>query len=169
MADSSQDLIKPEKLLAVANIKLNENQNFFRKMKSVNPNKLDVIVHQLHAEVFTYTDCIVCANCCKTISPAMRNRDVERIASALRLKPSDVVSKYMHLDEDSDYVFKSSPCPFLEQDNRCKVYEDRPKACREYPHTDRRKFYQLLDITMKNMTVCPAVFAIVEKMKSRNG
>jgi Fe-S-cluster containining protein len=99
----------------------------------------------------------------------MRNRDVERIASALCLKPSDVVSKYMHLDEDGDYVFKSSPCPFLEQDNRCKVYKDRPKACREYPHTDRRKFYQLLDITMKNTTVCPAVFAIVEKMKSRIG
>jgi hypothetical protein len=59
MADSSQDLIKPEKLLAAANIKLKENQNFFRKLKSANPHKLDVIVNQLHEEVFTYTDCLV--------------------------------------------------------------------------------------------------------------
>jgi uncharacterized protein len=167
MADSSRDPIKPEKLRAAAKIRLKENKGFFRKMKTVNPQKLDEIVHQLHNEVFAYADCLVCANCCKTISPAMRNRDVERIATALRLKPSEVVSKYMLLDDDGDYVFNSSPCPFLLKDNRCSIYADRPKACREYPHTDRRKFYQLLDITLKNTAVCPAVFAIVEKMKIR--
>ncbi len=31
-----------------------------------------------------------------------------------------------------------SPCPFLGDDNYCSVYEARPKACREYPHTDRK-------------------------------
>lgn len=30
------------------------------------------------------------------------------------------------------------PCPLLGRDNYCAVYADRPKACREYPHTDRR-------------------------------
>jgi Fe-S-cluster containining protein len=23
-------------------------------------------------------------------------------------------------------------------DNKCSIYEVRPKACREYPHTDRK-------------------------------
>jgi uncharacterized protein len=169
MADSSRDLIKPEKLKAAAKIKQKENLGFFRKIKSVNPQKLDEIVHHLHEEVFANTDCLVCANCCKTISPAMRDRDVVRIASVLQLRPSEVVSKYMQMDDDGDYVFKSFPCPFLLHDNRCRVYDDRPKACREYPHTNRRKFYQLLDITLKNTAVCPAVFAIVEKMKSQIG
>lgn len=159
-------MIKPEDLKVAAKLNFKENQRFLNRMKSVNPKELDNIVHQFHEEVFSYTDCFTCANCCKTISPAMRERDVERIASALHLKPADVVSKYMKLDADGDYVFVSSPCPFLEHDNRCKVYDDRPKACREYPHTDRSKFYQLLDITLKNTTVCPAVFAVVEKMKS---
>jgi uncharacterized protein len=166
MPAGSTDLIKPEDLKTAAKIKLKENQRFLNRMKSVNPKELDNVVHLLHEEVFSYTDCLVCANCCKTISPAMRERDVERIASALRLKSSEVVSKYMHLDADGDYVFVFTPCPFLEPDNRCKVYDHRPKACREYPHTDRRKFYQLLALILKNSAVCPAVFAIVEKMKN---
>jgi uncharacterized protein len=169
MPEGSTNLIKPEDLMTAAKFKYKENQRFLSRMKSVNPKELDKIVHQFHEEVFSYTDCLTCANCCKTISPAMRERDVERIASALLLKPVEVVSKYMQLDADGDYVFVSSPCPFLEPDNRCKVYNDRPKACREYPHTDRRKFYQLLDLTLKNTAVCPAVFAIVEKMKSTIG
>jgi uncharacterized protein len=169
MPDIFANFIKPEDIKAAAKLKLKENQRFLTRMKSSNPQQLDNLVHSLHDEVFSYTDCLACANCCKTISPAMRDRDVERLASALRLKPSEVVSKYMHLDPDSDYVFNSSPCPFLQADNRCKVYDNRPKACREYPHTDRRKFYQLLELTLKNTAVCPAVFTIVEKMKSAIG
>jgi uncharacterized protein len=166
MDTSSRDRIHPGNIKALAKVKQKENQDFLKKIKSQSQHKLDEIVHRLHEEVFAFTDCPDCANCCKSISPAMRNRDVDRIASALRLKPSEVVSRYMLLDDDGDYVFKSSPCPFLEPDNRCRVYENRPKACSEYPHTDRRKFYQLLDLTLKNIAVCPAVFTIVEKMKN---
>jgi hypothetical protein len=45
-------------------------------------------------------------------------------------------------------------------DNYCMVYESRPKACREYPHTDRKKFAQLLSLTEKNLDTCPAVLDI---------
>ncbi|HYX06053.1 MAG TPA: hypothetical protein VE912_04900 [Bacteroidales bacterium] len=45
------------------------------------------------------------------------------------------------------------------------VYEDRPRACREYPHTDRKKFHQILNLTLKNSEVCPAVFMVIEKLK----
>ena len=45
------------------------------------------------------------------------------------------------------------------------VYESRPKACREYPHTDRPRFYQILDLTLKNAEVCPAVFELIERLK----
>lgn len=72
MADSSQDLIKPEKLLATANIKLKENQNFFRKMKSANPNKLDEIVHQLHEEVRTVMPAPGSPLFCVMLTPATR-------------------------------------------------------------------------------------------------
>jgi Fe-S-cluster containining protein len=41
----------------------------------------------------------------------------------------------------------------------------RPKACREFPHTDRKKFYQIADLTLKNVEICPAAYNIVEEMK----
>jgi hypothetical protein len=43
------------------------------------------------------------------------------------------------------------------------------KACREYPHTDRHKQHQILNLTRKNAEVCPAVFEIVERLKSKIG
>jgi hypothetical protein len=71
----------------------------------------------------------------------------------------------LHIDEDKDYVLKSSPCPFLDRENYCSVYSDRPKACREYPHTNRKKIVQIMDLTYKNTLVCPAVLEMVEQMK----
>jgi Fe-S-cluster containining protein len=72
----------------------------------------------------------------------------------------------MDRDEDGDYVFKSSPCPFLASDNACSIYEFRPKACREYPHTNRPQMKQILDLTFKNATVCPAVKEILKRIDS---
>ena len=51
------------------------------------------------------------------------------------------------------------------QDKRCSIYDVRPKACREFPHTDRIKQKQLLSLTQKNTEVCPAVFNIIENLK----
>jgi Fe-S-cluster containining protein len=82
------------------------------------------------------------------------------------MKPGDFIVKYLRIDEDRDYVLQSSPCPFLGDDNYCQVYKDRPKACREYPHTDRKKVVQIMELTLKNTLVCPAVFEIVERLKT---
>ncbi|MBN2395805.1 MAG: YkgJ family cysteine cluster protein, partial [Candidatus Atribacteria bacterium] len=62
--------------------------------------------------------------------------------------------------------FNETPCPFLMPDNYCMVYESRPKACREYPHTDRRRMVQILKLTQKNCEVCPVVYAIVKDLMS---
>jgi len=65
------------------------------------------------------------------------------------------------MDEEEDYVLKSSPCSFLEKDNSCSIYDVRPLACREYPHTDRKNMFQVLEITAENSLICPAVARIV--------
>jgi len=64
-------------------------------------------------------------------------------------------------------VLKTAPCTFLDQDNSCSIYDVRPKACSEYPHTNRKKFIKITDLTLQNTEVCPAVFNIVETLKSR--
>ena len=70
-------------------------------------------------------------------------------------------------DEENDYVLQSVPCTFLGADNYCSIYDVRPKACREFPHTDRKKFQQISNLTLKNVAICPAAFNIVESMKQR--
>ena len=148
-------------------IKRKENNKFFKRLKKVKPKLLDKIIHPIHQEVFECTDCLKCANCCTTTGPLFTDKDISRIAKYLRIKPSEFVDRYLRIDEDNDYVLQSVPCTFLGEDNYCSIYEVRPKACREYPHTDRIKQYQLLKLTEKNVDVCPAVFEIVEKLKQK--
>jgi len=149
----------------VSKNKAPENKKFLLSLKKKNPRKLDDAFHTLHDEVFEEIDCLTCANCCKTTSPIFYETDIDRVAKSLRMKPGDFIEKYLRVDEDKDYVLKSSPCPFLDSENYCSVYEDRPKACREYPHTDRKKMVQIMDLTYKNTLVCPAVLEMTERLK----
>lgn len=142
-----------------------ENKKFLQGLKKKDARKVDDLFHTTHDAVFEEVDCLTCANCCKTTSPIFYPTDIERVAKALRMKPGDFTEKYLRIDEDKDYVLKSSPCPFLDQDNYCKVYDDRPKACREYPHTNRKKMVQIMELTHKNTLVCPAVLEMVERLK----
>ncbi|MCU0418448.1 MAG: YkgJ family cysteine cluster protein [Cyclobacteriaceae bacterium] len=142
-----------------------ENKTFLQRLKKKNPRAVDAAFHAVHEDVFAETDCLACANCCKTTSPIFYQTDVERAAKALRLKPGEFVEKYLRTDEDGDLVLKSSPCPFLDAENYCRIYADRPKACREYPHTNRKKMVQLMDLTFRNTLVCPAVAEMVERLK----
>jgi Fe-S-cluster containining protein len=142
-----------------------ENERFYKRLKQKATKDLDEQFHKLHEEVFEKVDCLTCANCCKTTSPIFYERDIERAAKAVGMKPGDFFEKYLKMDEDKDAVLKQAPCPFLGADNYCSIYEHRPNACREYPHTDRKKMVQILDLTFKNTMVCPAVLEITERLK----
>lgn len=130
---------------------------------------MDMIVQAIHSEVTEQIDCLNCANCCRTLGPLITNKDVERIAKTLRMKSVDVIDKYFRIDEDGDMVFQSMPCPFLGADNYCSIYESRPKACREYPHTDRKRFHQIYKLSVKNAYTCPIVYEVLQQLtKSSN-
>ncbi len=145
----------------------NENKKFFTRLKKKPPKQLDSLMLELHEAEFERTDCLTCANCCKTTGPLFTDRDVERISKYFKMKPQQFIESYLRVDEDNDYVLQSVPCTFLGDDNYCSIYKVRPKACREFPHTDRRKFQQIANLTLKNVAICPAAFNIVEEMKRR--
>ncbi|MCC5930878.1 MAG: YkgJ family cysteine cluster protein [Cyclobacteriaceae bacterium] len=133
-------------------------------------NEVDAKVHALHHEAFEKFDCLSCGNCCRTTSPRFLQTDIQRLARHLKMKVSDFIDTYLVMDEDSDYVFPAPPCPFLLEDNKCLVYEHRPQACREYPHTNRKRFRQILSLSIKNASICPVVFGIFDKLgKQING
>lgn len=136
-----------------------------KRLNQLKPQKLDKLIHGFHISEFNEIDCLECANCCKTISPSVYDSDVRRMAAALKIKTPTFIDRYLIPDKDYDFVFNSTPCPFLDADKRCIIYEARPRACREYPHTNRKRMYQILDLTARNTKVCPAVFNIIEKLK----
>lgn len=144
-----------------------ETKSFFQRLKKRPPKQLDAVTKKLHEEVFAKTDCLSCANCCKTTGPLFEKKDIERIAKYLRMKPAQFETQYLRVDEENDWVLKSLPCAFLLEDNSCMIYDVRPKACREFPHTDRPKIYQIAQHTQKNVAICPAAFEIVEKIKAQ--
>ncbi|MBS9774648.1 MAG: YkgJ family cysteine cluster protein [Tenacibaculum sp.] len=157
-----------EKLKELSKEKQKENKKYFQKLKKRTPKNLDLVMQEIHDEEFERTDCLTCANCCKTTSPIFTQKDIERISKYLKLKSADFIRKYLQIDDENFYVLQSAPCTFLdEQDNTCFIYDVRPKACAEYPHTNRKKFIQLANLTIKNTEICPATFRIVEELKKR--
>jgi uncharacterized protein len=160
----NQDNIK--EFDAEAKLKFKENKKFIEKLRDKKIKNLDKTFHDLHDEVFDKVDCLVCANCCKTASPIFSDIDIDRIAKHLKIRPSDLIQKYLHLDADRDYVLNTAPCTFLGSDNYCSIYDYRPKACREFPHTDRKNMAAILPLVTENTKVCPAVLEIIEKMKA---
>lgn len=145
--------------------KKKKHKMLIQKLKKWPSGKLDDQFQYFHNEAFEKINCLDCANCCKTTSPVFTQPDIGRISAGLKIRPVHFIDKYLQKDDEGDYVLKSSPCPFLESDNRCSIYHDRPTACRTYPHTNRKKIHQLLSLTYKNSFICPAVLFIFEKLE----
>lgn len=159
--------MEPEhlELLEKAKSERDEIRKQFAKLKKTKSKYVDEKFHSGHRVFFQKNSCLKCANCCKTTSPIFRDIDIKRISRQMKLKEAHFIEKYLRMDEEGDYVLKSSPCVFLnETDNTCQIYDNRPLACAEYPHTDRKNMIQILDLTVKNTEICPAVASIALKI-----
>jgi len=143
------------------------HRNFFIKLRKKTPKNLDAVMEKLHDDEFKKSDCLQCANCCKTTSPIFTKKDIERISKSFRIKTRQFIDAYLNVDEDQDYVLKSSPCTFLADDNTCNIYDVLIKACQEYPHTNRKNFEKISELTLKNVSICPATFNIVEALRAK--
>jgi Fe-S-cluster containining protein len=147
-----------------------DNQKAYKRLlEKGNKNKMLKALPVLHEEAFSKIDCLECANCCRNYSPRFKQPDIRRIAKSLKLKEGELVARYLKLDTDGDYVVKSSPCPFLAEDNTCNIYEDRPSDCRRYPYTDEDVLLKRVQLTLKNVTVCPATFVVLERLLEMEG
>lgn len=155
-----------QKLLDLPKQTRDKNKKFITKLKNKKPKKLDDMFHEKHEEVFEEIDCLDCGNCCKTTSPIFREIDIKRIAKKLRMKEPAFIDTYLRIDGEGDYVLQTAPCPFLDmEDNTCGIYDFRPGACSEYPHTNRKNMHQILDLTLTNSLICPAVSNIVTQLE----
>jgi Fe-S-cluster containining protein len=139
-------------------------KDYKRFLGKADKKKVLPLLPDLHEAAFEKIDCLQCANCCKKYSPRFKTPDIKRIARHLKMKESDLIETYLRLDEDGDYVVRSTPCPFLGQDNYCSIYEVRPSDCERFPYTDEDVFIKRPAITQKNTTFCPIVYFVLEKL-----
>jgi len=143
------------------------NFRFLRSLKMVSdPEGIDALAGELHKEVFSRIDCIRCANCCKTIQPGLTDEDITRIAAHLSMSEETFIATYLEIDpEEGGHRTKAVPCPFLGEDDRCTIYEVRPQACQEFPHTDKKGFTRRIYLHTANMLSCPATFHVVKELR----
>jgi Fe-S-cluster containining protein len=133
-------------------------------LKRADKNKVLKALPALHEEAFEHVDCLTCANCCKNYSPRFKTPDVKRISKYLGMKESVFIDTYLRVDEDGDFVVKSSPCPFLAADNTCKIYDERPSDCARFPYTDEDVLIKRQSLTLKNSEFCPITYYVLEKL-----
>ncbi len=126
---------------------------------------VDALFKDHSEEVEQRINCLNCANCCKTISPIIEPEEIPQLLQAMGIESGDLFEKYIEMDSDGDFVFKMQPCPMLElETNQCKIYENRPKACREFPHTRGKNMRLYSDLLSKNYDICPIVAEVVTQI-----
>lgn len=141
-----------------------ETQAILKKLKKKKGKRLDQLADETHESVFKSIDCLDCANCCTSIPPIVTKTDTARIAKKFGMKPAEFEMEYLIVDEDGDTVMNTSPCPFLQKDHTCLIYDIRPKACRQFPHTDDMDFTKNMKLHRLNAQICPGVFHILRHL-----
>jgi len=145
--------------------KSKEHQKQYKNyLQRADKNKVLKLLPDLHEEAFEKIDCLQCANCCKKFSPRFKTPDIKRISRLLKMKEGDFIETYLRLDEDGDYVTKSHPCPFLGEDNYCRIYDNRPSDCHRFPYTDEDVILKRQPLTLKNSSFCPIVYYVLEAL-----
>ena len=141
-----------------------KQKKFQQYLQKADKNKVLKQLPQLHKEAFEKVDCLQCAACCKNYSPRFKTPDVKRISKHLQMKEGDFIETYLRVDEEGDFVVKSSPCPFLGSDNFCSIYDVRPSDCSRFPYTDEDVLIKRQKLTLKNASFCPIVFFVLDKL-----
>ncbi len=149
------------------NAKQSAHKQYLKRLKNKKPKNIDAEAEKIHNQVFKEINCLNCANCCTSIPPLIIKSDIKRIAKFLKMTEKQFTESYVTKDADGDDVFNQSPCKFLESDNRCAIYDVRPKACRAYPHTNHFEFSRHYSVHAQNTMYCPAVFHIIERLMKK--
>jgi len=141
-------------------------KKYVQQLQKVNKSVVLKRLPVLHSEAFEKVNCLQCSQCCKNYSPRFKMPDIKRICKFLNIKESQFIQQYLRMDEEGDYVVKSAPCAFLQENNECLIYEVRPSDCARFPYTDEDVLLKRKSITLKNAEFCPAVFYVLETLFS---
>jgi len=146
----------------------NHQKQYKQFLARADKNKVLKQLPDLHEEAFSKIDCRQCANCCKNYSPRFKTPDIKRISKYLKMRESEFIEKYLVVDDEGDFVANAKPCPFLNPDNLCSIYEQRPSDCQRFPYTNEDVLLKRPRLTLTNSTFCPITYYILEKLIKKN-
>lgn len=76
------------------------------------------------------------AKCCKYVSVEIDKPEDENDFENIKWYVAHE-NVNVYVDEEGDwYIEFLTPCEFLEEGNKCKSYNNRPKICRDYEHDE---------------------------------
>lgn len=154
------------------NVKANKSafRRYLTKLEKNPPRGIDRIALRADMEMWQETDCLSCANCCKTMSPTYTPADLKRISSHFDMSVDEFKAKWLYKDRNGDWLNKKQPCQFLNlADNKCSIYPIRPKDCAGFPHHTKKRMVDYVHVYKQNIEYCPATYRWVEKMKEAIG
>jgi Fe-S-cluster containining protein len=150
--------------------KTDENFRFRSFMKSRDHS--DRILRRIAEGIQEQIDCTQCANCCKTSTTEIGERDIDRLTRRLGTGREDFLRGYTMRDDEGALSLQFNEaeggCVFL-GGNLCTVYEARPDTCQRYPHLVRgsgsiaSRMWSLVD----RAAVCPIVYNSLEAFKEQ--
>ena len=120
-------------------------------------------------DVWLRTDCLDCANCCKTMSPTYTRKDIRRISRYLGMTESAFREKWLYKDKTGDWMNVKQPCQFLDtKTNLCGIYPVRPRDCAGFPHHSTKKMNtDYMHMYKQNVDYCPATYRLVESLMEK--
>ena len=147
--------------------KLDENKRLRQHMSRHNyvERKLKVIAQKVEAEI----ECLECANCCRTATARLVDRDIDKVAKAAGMKRDRFLKECTVMTEDEGRILKRSDetgCIFL-NGNECLVYEGRPASCEDFPHLVRGpgSLMHRMWAMPERATYCPITYNTLEAWK----
>jgi Fe-S-cluster containining protein len=144
-------------------------RRFLTKLENNPPRAFNKAIAEVEKQVWMETDCLSCANCCKTMTPTFNKQDLKRISAHFGQTVEEFQKKWLRRERggERDWLNKTEPCQFLNlADNKCSIYEIRPADCSGFPHLTK-KFKDFVHIHKQNVEYCPATYKLVEKMMQR--
>lgn len=147
-------------------------RGFLSRLEKKPPRGLERLKLDADKQVWKHTDCLDCANCCKTMSPTYTREDVRRISGYLGMSEVGFRAKWLYKDKTGDWMNVKKPCQFLDvRTNLCGIYSVRPRDCAGFPHHANKKMdADYMHMYKQNVEYCPATYRLVETlMKQLNG
>jgi len=142
-----------------------EIQRQMLHLSKFNRTGFDATVAAMHKDVFAKIDCLKCGNCCRMIGPRFRDKDIKILAKDVGLEPKAFTLRYLKPEGDERFFLLAKlPCPFLNEDETCSVYEKRPLSCEEFPYTTTKNVQRHLVRLGYSAQVCPAAALIAERI-----